>query len=137
MITKILIPADGSPNSLTAQKYGIYIARKLEATITALYVIDINLIQGPILNDVSGAVVMPPYEGFFDTIEKSIEEKADAVLKEFEDNCKQSGVKVEVKKEIGGTGRAIIERFLRDFVPEYQALMKKDAAAVRNPPPAA
>lgn len=35
------------------------------------------------------------------------------------------------------TGRAIIERFLKDFVPEYQALMKKDAAAVRNPPPAA
>ena len=109
MINKILIPADGSPNSLTALKYGIYIARKLEASITGLYVIDINLIQGPVLNDVSGAVVMPPYEGFFDTIEKSLEEKADAALKEFEDNCKQAGVKAEVKKVIGGIGQAIIE----------------------------
>lgn len=108
-MNKILIPADGSPNSLTALQYGIYIARKIDATIAGLYVIDINLIQGPVLTDVSGAVVMPPNEGFYDTIEKSLEEKADSVLKEFEDNCKQAGVKAEVKKVIGGIGQSIIE----------------------------
>ena len=74
MIKKILVPIDGSANSNTALEYGIYIARKMEASLTGLHVIDVNLIQGPILTDISGAVGMPPYEGFFDAIEKSLQE---------------------------------------------------------------
>jgi len=61
---KIVIPTDGSPNSLTALEYGIYIARKLKASLTGLYVIDVNLIQGPMLTDISGSAGMPPYKGF-------------------------------------------------------------------------
>ena len=109
MIRKILIPTDGSANSLTAQDFGIYIARKLEATITGLYVIDVNLIQGPMLTDISGSVGMPPYEGFFDAIEKSLDEKADFILKEFQERCQKAGVKADVKKVIGRISSAIIE----------------------------
>jgi nucleotide-binding universal stress UspA family protein len=109
MIRKILIPTDGSANSLTAQDFGIYISRKLEASLTGLYVIDVNLIQGPMLTDISGSVGMPPYEGFFDAIEKSLDEKADAVLKEFQERCQKSGVKAEVKKAIGKISSIIIE----------------------------
>jgi len=61
---KILIPTDGSANSLTALEYGIYIARKLNASLIGLYVLDVNLIQGPMLTDISGSVGMPPYDGF-------------------------------------------------------------------------
>jgi nucleotide-binding universal stress UspA family protein len=109
MINKILIPTDGSANSLTAQEYGIYIARKLDASLTGLYVIDVNLIQGPLLTDISGAVGMPPYEGFFDDIEKSLEAKADSILKEFQERCQRSGVKAGVKKVIGKISSIIIE----------------------------
>lgn len=109
MITKILVPTDGSANSLAALEYGIYIARKLSASLTGLYVVDVNLIQGPMLTDVSGSVGMPPYDGFFDTIEKSLDEKADVVLKEFQERCKKSSIKVEVKKVIGRISTAIIE----------------------------
>ena len=109
MMKNILIPTDGSANSHTALEYGIYIARKLDVSLTGLYVIDINLIQGPMLTDISGSVGMPPYEGFFDTIEKSLEEKADSVLKEFQERCQKSGVKAEVKKAIGKISSIIIE----------------------------
>ena len=109
MIKEILIPTDGSANSLTALEYGIYIARKLEATLTGLYVIDVNLIQGPMLTDISGSAGMPPYEGFFDAIEKSLDEKADFVLKEFQERCQSKGVKAEVKKVIGRISTIIIE----------------------------
>ena len=64
MIKKILIPTDGSANSLTALEYGIYIAHKLGAALIGLYVLDVNLIQGPMLTDISGSVGMPPYDGF-------------------------------------------------------------------------
>ena len=46
MINKILIPTDGSANSLTAQDFGIYIARKLASALTGLYVISISASRG-------------------------------------------------------------------------------------------
>jgi len=107
MINKILIPIDGSTNSLTALDYGIYIARKLGASLTGLYVIDVSLIQGPLLTDLSGSVGMP--EGFFDTIEKSLEEKADFILKDFQERCRKSGIQSDTKKGIGKISPIIIE----------------------------
>ena len=101
MIKKIFIPTDGSANSLKALEYGIYIARKLDASLIGLYVLDVNLIQGPMLTDISGSVGMPPYDGFFDAIETSLNEKADCILKDFQERCQKSGVNVEVKKTIG------------------------------------
>ena len=109
MIKSILIPTDGSANSFTALEYGIYIARKLGASLTGLYVLDVNLIQGPMLTDISGSVGMPPYDGFFDAIETSLNEKADGVLSDFQERCKKSGIKAEVKKIIGKISPIIIE----------------------------
>ena len=109
MIGKILIPTDGSANSLTAQDFGIYIARKLGASLTGFYVIDVNLIQGPMLTDISGSAGMPPYEGFFEVIEKSLDEKAEFILKAFQERCRKAGIKSETKKVIGKISPAIIE----------------------------
>jgi nucleotide-binding universal stress UspA family protein len=109
MIKKIFIPTDGSANSLKALEYGIYIARKLDASLIGLYVLDVNLIQGPMLTDISGSVGMPPYDGFFDAIETSLNEKADCILKDFQERCQKSGVNVEVKKTIGRISPIIIE----------------------------
>jgi len=109
MIKKILIPTDGSANSLTALEYGIYIARKLGASLIGLYVLDVNLIQGPMLTDISGSVGMSPYDGFFDAIETSLNEKADCILRDFQERCKESGIKAEVKKTIGKISPIIIE----------------------------
>jgi nucleotide-binding universal stress UspA family protein len=109
MIKKILIPTDGSANSLTALEYGIYIARKLGASLIGLYVLDVNLIQGPMLTDISGSVGMPPYDGFFDAIETSLNEKADCILKDFQERCQKAGIKFEVKKTIGKISSIIIE----------------------------
>ena len=109
MIKKILIPTDGSANSLIALEYGIYIARKLEASLIGLYVLDVNLIRGPMLTDISGSVGMPPYDGFFDAIETSLNEKGDFILKEFQERCQKSGIHAEVKKTIGKISQVIIE----------------------------
>jgi nucleotide-binding universal stress UspA family protein len=109
MIKKILIPTDGSANSLTALQYGIYIARKLDATVTGLYVLDVNLIQGPMLTDVSGSVGMPPYDGFFEAVETSLNEKADCILNTFRQCCQESDINAEVKKQIGKISQIIIE----------------------------
>ena len=109
MIKTILIPVDGSANSATAVDYGIYIAPKLEASLSGLHVIDIYLIQGPMMTDVSATVGMPPYDGFFEAVETSLKEKADYVLKNFEDRCRAAGVACGTKKNIGKISDTIIE----------------------------
>ena len=109
MIKTILIPVDGSVNSATAVDYGIYIAPKLDASLSGLHVIDIYLIQGPMMTDVSATVGMPPHDGFFEAVETSLKEKADYVLKNFEDRCRAAGVACGTKKNIGKISDTIIE----------------------------
>jgi nucleotide-binding universal stress UspA family protein len=109
MIKKILIPTDGSPNSDTALDYGIYITLKLNAVISGLHVLDVNLLQGPMLTDISGAVGMPPYDGFFDAVQKSLNEKADLIINDFREHCQRAGLKPEINKVIGKIDEIIIE----------------------------
>ena len=109
MIKTILIPVDGSINSDTAVDYGIYIAPKLEASLSGLHVIDIYLIQGPMMTDVSATVGMASYDCFFEAVEKSLKEKADYVLKNFEDRCRAAGVACRTKKNTGKISDTIIE----------------------------
>ena len=109
MMNTILIPVDGSQNSATAIDYGIYIAPRLEASLTGLHVIDVYLLQGPITTDISATVGMPPYDGFFDAIETSLKEKADTILKKFTDRCAGAGLTCAGKKTIGKISDAIIE----------------------------
>lgn len=109
MANKILIPVDGSTNSDIAIEYGIYIANKLNSTISALHVMDVNLLQGPMLTDISGAAGLPPSDGMFDAVEASLNERADLVLNSFRERCRWKGLKVETKKVIGKIGEVITE----------------------------
>jgi len=109
MTMKMLICADGSNNSNIALEYGIYIAPKFQATITGLHVIDASLIQGPLITDISGAVGMQPYDGFFEAIETSLQEKAQFILKDFQERCKKNGFVAEVKMTIGKIDQIIME----------------------------
>ncbi|MGV8058502.1 MAG: universal stress protein [Smithellaceae bacterium] len=109
MIKKIIIPTDGSANSDIALEYGIYIALKLDAIISGLHVLDVNLLQGPMLTDISGAVGIPPYDGFFDAVETSLNEKADFIVNNFREQCHRAGLKPEIKKVIGKIDEIIID----------------------------
>lgn len=108
MIKKILIPTDGSVNSDIALDYGIYIARKLNAAVNGLHVLDVNLLQIPILSDISGAVGIPPYDGFFTAIETSLNEKADFIIDNFRQRCLKAGLTAEAKKITGKINEVII-----------------------------
>jgi nucleotide-binding universal stress UspA family protein len=113
MTMKMLIPTDGSDNSNIALEYGLYIAPKFDAAISGLHVIDVYLIQGPIITDISGAVGMPPYDGFFEAIETSLNEKAQFVLNDFRQRCQKKGFAAEVKKTIGKIDQIIVEEAQR------------------------
>ncbi|MFZ4437971.1 MAG: universal stress protein [Syntrophales bacterium] len=109
MIQNILIPTDGSDYGKTAIAYGIYIARKLNAQLTGLHVVDIRLIRGPVFTDISGSIGLPPYQEFLPAIESSLDAKADDILRDFREQCEAAGVHPETKKVTGVIDETIIE----------------------------
>ena len=54
MIKKILVGIDSSEHSRNAQAYAFYIARKLDAALIGLHVVDIVSIEGSFFHDISG-----------------------------------------------------------------------------------
>jgi nucleotide-binding universal stress UspA family protein len=109
MVKKILIPTDGSDYGKTAIDYGIYMAKKLNATLKGLNVIDIRLIQGPVITDISGSIGIPACQEYFPMLEKGLEERADVILKAFQDMCAKADIVPEVKKAVGIIDEMIIE----------------------------
>ena len=109
MIQNILIPTDGTDYGKTAIAYGVYFARKLNAQLTGLHVVDIRLIRGPVFTDISGSIGLPPYQEFLPAIESGLDAKADAILQDFRGQCEAAGVHPETKKVTGVIDEAIIE----------------------------
>ncbi len=101
VIKKILLPTDGSDYSRAAAEYAIYTARLIKAGITALNVMDIKIIQGPLFSDVAFYSGLPVYYEFLPKIEEALSKRADSILEEIRKKSEQAGVAIELKKISG------------------------------------
>jgi nucleotide-binding universal stress UspA family protein len=109
-VKNILIPTDGSDYSKTAQDYGIYLARKLGARLTGLFIMDLKIIQDPLFDDISGFMGLSSTREIYPFIEKGMEERADSILEDFDERCKKEGIDPELKKIRGIVDEMIIEK---------------------------
>lgn len=99
MIKQILVPTDGSENSLAAADYAVSIARINQASIQGLFVKDIKVLAGPLIHDIGTSIGgMVPYGTFHQTIRDMLESQADTYLNLLEGKCSQGGV--PFKREI-------------------------------------
>lgn len=108
-IKKIMVPTDGSDFGKIAIEYGIYIAKRFDAQLTGIHVMDIRLIQGPVFTDISGSVGLPPYQEFLPMLQDSLEERAETILQAFRTQCEEAGVHTETKKTVGVIDETIVE----------------------------
>jgi nucleotide-binding universal stress UspA family protein len=108
-IKKIMVPTDGSDFGKIAIEYGIYIAKRFDAQLTGIHVMDIRLIQGPVFTDISGSVGLPPYQEFLPMLQDSLEERAETILQAFRTRCEEAGVHTETKKTVGIIDETIVE----------------------------
>jgi len=109
MIEHILIATDGSAHSQTALEYGIYIAKKLEAGLIGLHVMELLQLQAPVFSDISGSIGIPPCQEFLPVMENTLEAKADTILEGFQKRCREAGLVPEVKKRLGVIDEIIME----------------------------
>ncbi|MFN3480077.1 MAG: universal stress protein [Thermodesulfovibrionales bacterium] len=86
MISKILVPSDGSETAKKATEYAIGLAKQIGASLTLLAVIDKSLLIGrPIPSVATPTHLMEPVEDY-------LRQAAEAYLEEAERLCKKKGV---------------------------------------------
>ena len=61
MIKSVLLALDGSEHARTALRYALWLAERFHAKVYGLHIIDIISVEGPLFQDVSGALGFEPY----------------------------------------------------------------------------
>ena len=98
MIKNILIPHDGSSHAASAVGYALWLAKKYDATVTGLYVVDSVSLEGSFLHDISGSMGFEPFMDFSSKMRAILEENGKIFLSNFTDRC--SGAKVKCHETI-------------------------------------
>lgn len=109
MIKRFLVPTDGSEQASVAVRYAAALAGKLDASVLGLHVIDVKLLEGPFLRDLSASLGTAPYVNYQGNIAMLLDERGKAALGELEKVCQAAGVACDTMQVTGIVPRAIVE----------------------------
>jgi nucleotide-binding universal stress UspA family protein len=109
MIKQILVGIDTSEHCRNAQAYGFYLARRLDASLIGLHVVDIASIEGSFFHDISGSLGLEPYLDFSSKMREILTARGQAVLDEFTAAGRRENVRVETVLDTGIVANEICE----------------------------
>jgi nucleotide-binding universal stress UspA family protein len=109
MFKTILVPTDGSESSKKALKYAVNFAKIYGAVVKGISVVDIRTLEGPFVQDLVASTGLISYEDSQGKIKAILEQKAEAVLKELSEYCKENDVICDTKLTIGIVSKVICE----------------------------
>ncbi|NIA13109.1 MAG: universal stress protein [Nitrospiraceae bacterium] len=110
MMKRILVPTDGSASASVGLRYAVALAKRIGAKLYGLHVVDVKLLEGPFLRDVSASLGTAPYVNYQGNIALILEERGRAALETFENACEEAGVEFETAQMTGVVPRMIIEK---------------------------
>lgn len=109
MIKTMLVCTDGSDYSSTACSYALFLAKRCEARLAALHVLDSRMLEGPLMADISGWIGAQPYGAQVRQFRELLEERGTAVVAALKQRCEEEGLEVEVVTRTGHPSRVILE----------------------------
>ena len=110
MIKHILVPTDGSDHAHRGVRYAVALAKRYEATLHGLYVVDVKLLEGPFLRDISASLGTAPYVNYQNNIALILEERGKAALEAFAAACDEASVAHTTTQVTGVVIRSILEK---------------------------
>ncbi len=110
MFRKILVPVDGSEQSMKGLKYAIQWAKDIKGRLTLLHVIDIKLLEGPLLRDVSSILGVTPWTNYQNQIRSVLEERGKQILTTCEAESLKNEIPCETILKTGIISRTILEQ---------------------------
>jgi nucleotide-binding universal stress UspA family protein len=112
MIQTILWCTDGSRYSEVAARYAADLAKGLRASVSMLHVVDIRLLEGPLLADIAGWIGADVYMAQLQAFRKLMEERGNAVLQASQQTFAQHGVPTTALLRTGHPAHVILEEAL-------------------------
>jgi len=76
-VTTVLVPVDGSDESMHAVEYAVAVAERYEARVHALYVLDPETVRGTTAGDPDDAAIAATSEGFMDAAREVAADRVD------------------------------------------------------------
>lgn len=101
MIKSILACTDGSPHGENSIRYGIHLANRLTANISALHVLDSRMLEGPMMASISGWIGAQPSGAPLSQFKDIMQEKGESILNVFKDLCE--------KEKVSGTAESLLK----------------------------
>lgn len=109
MIKRILAPTDGSKCARLGMGFAIALAKQYGAAIVGIHVVDIKLLEGPFLRDLSASLGTTPYVNYQGNIATILEERGKAALLELEQRCAKDDIACETRMSTGRVAAEIVE----------------------------
>lgn len=109
-LKRILVPTDGSDAAAAGMHYAIALAKRQGASVHGLHVVDVKLLEGPFLRDISASLGTAPYVNYQGHVALILEERGKAALEAFHQACDAAGVSCETSLVTGIVTRTILEK---------------------------
>lgn len=109
MFRRILVPTDGSEAAAIGVRYAIALAVRHPVVLHGLHVVDVKLLEGPFLRDLSASLGTAPYVNYQNNISLILEERGRAALNAFQEACEKVRVSCETTLTTGIVPRTIVE----------------------------
>lgn len=109
MIKTILLCVDGSKYAEAAMGTALWFSKELKTQLHVLSVVDIQLLEGPWLSDLSGIMGVQPFQALVPQLRELYERKAQTAIEEVMAAAKQQGVKCQAEVETGSLVNEILE----------------------------
>ncbi len=109
MIRRILVPTDGSEAARWGADYAIALASRHGAALVGLHVVDVKLLEGPFLRDLSASLGAAPYVNYQGNILSLLEDRGREALDALLEACREAGVACDTTQVTGVVHRVIVE----------------------------
>jgi nucleotide-binding universal stress UspA family protein len=109
MIKRILVTTDGSEASEIGVRYAVNLAGKQGASLLALHVVDVKLLEGPFLRDLTASLGAAPYVNYQGGIAMLLDERGNVALSYAVKLCEQRKIPCETSLQTGIVHRVICE----------------------------
>jgi nucleotide-binding universal stress UspA family protein len=110
MIKTMLVALDGSEQAGGAASGALWLARRLDATVVGIHVIDVVSIEGSFFHDISGSLGFEPYLDFSSKMREALEARGTMLLEDFAATCGKQGVRAETTLTTGIVANQICSR---------------------------
>lgn len=109
MIKRILVPTDGSDDAKIGIDYAVALAKRVDATLQGIHVVDIKLLEGPFLRDISASLGTAPYVNYQGNISMVLQERGKAALQVLENASQTANVPCETILTSGIVAKTLVE----------------------------